>query len=131
MSPDSFLKRDQHVGLVELVRQSGLPVVVALDVVDGAHLVWGFVVGSLRLESSPIQLWFAASPCRPLVDASLGQITMMGFVGLRAILDPVAASTDGVVVDVSEVSEPSSSTCSKEDPGVPDGDPSFPLSVEH
>jgi hypothetical protein len=34
-------------------------------------------------------------------------------------------------MDVSEVTEPSSaSTCSNEEPGVPDGDPPFPLSVE-
>ena len=88
------------------------------------------VVDSIRLESSPVQLWLTTSPCRPLVDASLGEITHIGFVGFRAILDPVAASTDVVLVveDVSEVSEPSSSTYSKEDPGVPDGDPPFPLS---
>ncbi len=58
---------------------------------------------------------------------------MIGFFGLRAvvILDPAVAATGGtVLVDVSEDSEFSSSTCSKEDPGVPDGDPSFPLSVE-
>jgi hypothetical protein len=55
---------------------------------------------------------------------------MIGSFGLRAILDPVPA-TDGVVMmDVSEVIEPSSSTCSKEEPGVPNGSPSFPLSVE-
>ena len=48
-------------------------------------------------------------------------------------MDPAATATGGEVVpvlDVSEDSEFSSPTCSKEDPGVPDGDPSFPLSVE-
>jgi hypothetical protein len=55
---------------------------------------------------------------------------MIGLVGLSAILlDPVAAA-DGAVADVSEVSGPSPSTCSKEDSGVPDRDPSSPLSVK-
>jgi hypothetical protein len=55
---------------------------------------------------------------------------MIGLVGLRAILDPVPSSADGAVMrDVSEVVRPSSSTCSKEDSGLPDELSSLPLSV--
>jgi hypothetical protein len=56
---------------------------------------------------------------------------MIGCFGLRAILEPVSATDGAVLMDVSEVTEPSSaSTCSNEEPGVPDGDPPFLLSVE-
>jgi hypothetical protein len=55
---------------------------------------------------------------------------MIGSLGLRAILDPVPAADDAVLMDDSEASDPTSLTCSKEDPGVPDGEPSLSLSVE-
>jgi hypothetical protein len=55
---------------------------------------------------------------------------MISSLGLRAILDPVPATDAAVLMDDSEVSDPASSTCSKEDPGVPDGEPSLSLSVE-
>jgi hypothetical protein len=56
---------------------------------------------------------------------------MIGSLGLRAILlDPVPATDDAVLMDDSEVSDPASSTCSKEDPGVPDGEPSLSLCME-
>ena len=51
----------------------------------------------------------------------------MGLVGLRAILGNAAAATDGVAEGVPEDS--CSSTSSKDESGVPDGDPSFPLSL--
>ena len=56
----------------------------------------------------------------------------MCLVGFRvAILDSVAVTVGSTVVkDSSEITDPSDSTCSKEDPGVPDGDPSLSLSVE-
>jgi hypothetical protein len=55
---------------------------------------------------------------------------MIGFLGLRAILVAVPAADDAVLMDDSEASDPASSTCSKDDPGVPDGEPSLSLSVE-
>jgi hypothetical protein len=97
--------------------------------------IWFGVSKSEVATSNPLQSALGFPPVHAAHESVPVWVTppMIGFVGLRAILNPAATATGGVVVpvlDVSEDSEFSSPTCSKEDPGVPDGDPSFPLSVE-
>ena len=80
---------------------------------------------SHAFKTSPIHFQLSACPSQPFVGLGLGQTTRSWFLrGLRAILDPV------LVTDVSEVAQPSSLTNSKEDPGVPDREAQFPLSIE-
>jgi hypothetical protein len=86
VSPNALLEGNEHIGLVEFFRQSRLPMVAPLCLVDGPHLIGCFVVRADVFKPCPVGLRLSACPRQLLVGVGLGDCTHDRFFGSESHL---------------------------------------------